>query len=65
LNFLDRFSKNNLIPSLIKILPVGAEFFHVGRQTDNGQKNDEAKSGIFTVFRKHLKIHAQATAARK
>jgi hypothetical protein len=33
LNFLDRISKNNEIPNVMKIRPVGAEF-HVGGQTD-------------------------------
>ena len=28
LDFFDRFSKNTHIPNLMKIRPVGAEFFH-------------------------------------
>jgi hypothetical protein len=34
LNFLEIFSKNTQMLHLIKIRPVGAEFFHAGRRTD-------------------------------
>jgi hypothetical protein len=34
LNLLDRFSKNNQIPNFMKIRPVGAELYHMYRQTD-------------------------------
>ena len=33
-NFLDRFSKNNQIPNLMKIRPVTAELFHADGRKD-------------------------------
>jgi hypothetical protein len=42
-NFLNRVSKNTQISYLIKIRPVGAESFHVGRRTD---RYDEANSRL-------------------
>jgi hypothetical protein len=45
LNILDRFSKNNQIPYIKRIRPVGAELFHayewIYRWTD---RHDEASS---------------------
>ena len=41
LHFLDRFSKSNQIPNLMKIRPVEAELFHAGGEIDrrmNGQR---------------------------
>jgi hypothetical protein len=34
-NFLNRFSKNTQMPNIMKILPVGANFFHADRETDS------------------------------
>ena len=34
LDFLDKFMKNTCILNLTEIRPVGAEFFHTGRQRD-------------------------------
>ena len=39
LNFLDRFSRNNQIPNLMKTRPVGAELFHSDRRTDMTKTN--------------------------
>ena len=49
LNFVDRFSKNPQISNIMKILIMGAELFHAGRQMDgwmDGWTNrpDEANS---------------------
>jgi hypothetical protein len=38
LNFLDRLSKYPQISNFTKICPVGAELFHVKRQTDRHDK---------------------------
>jgi hypothetical protein len=43
LNILDWFSENIQISNLMKILPVGAELFNAGGQTDR-QTRDEANS---------------------
>jgi len=43
--FLDRFSKNTLIPNFMKIRPVGAEIFPCGRT----ERHDEA-DGRFSHF---------------
>jgi hypothetical protein len=34
MKFIDRFLKNNKISNLIKILPMGAELFHVEKLTE-------------------------------
>ena len=34
LNFLDKFSKNNVISNCLKARPTGAELFRADRQTD-------------------------------
>jgi len=41
LNVFDRISENTLIPDFVKTRAVGAELFHVKRQTD---RHDEVGS---------------------
>jgi hypothetical protein len=50
---LDRFSKNTLIPNLMKIRPVGDESFHADRQTDGETDRHDEASNRF--------LHANAT----
>jgi len=38
-DFFDKFSKNTQISNLIKIHPVGGEFFHADWQTDRHNAN--------------------------
>jgi hypothetical protein len=42
LNFLDIFLKSTHIPNLIKIRPVGSDFYHVDRRTE-GQKETQTR----------------------
>ena len=64
MNFLDSVSKKRaVIPNFIKIRPVGAELFHVARQTDmtkltvafrnvaNAPKNAKEKCSQFPAVR--------------
>jgi hypothetical protein len=51
MNFLDRFSKNNKISSLIKIRPVGAELFHADRQTDGQTDGRTDMTKLIAAFR--------------
>jgi hypothetical protein len=51
LNFLQRFSKSINTSNSTKILLVGAELFHVDRQTDMIKL-----SVAFAIFRRHLRI---------
>ena len=45
MNFLDRFSKNNIK----KIRPVEAELFHADRQTDTDRPTDRHRQTHLTV----------------
>jgi len=79
LNFLGGFSKNTQISNLIKICPVGAEFFHtnaqVDRQTDftklilafrnvaNAPKNPPKK--LFTSDKAYIRIHLHFPLAKQ
>jgi len=47
--FLDRFSKNTQIPNFMKIRPLGAELYHVERQTD--------MTKLMAVFRNFANAH--------
>jgi len=55
LEYFNNFSKNTQIENFMKIRPVGAELFHMDRETDRHKK--VIFVGAFAILRKHLKIH--------
>ena len=51
-NFLGRFSKNTQISNFIKILPVGAELFHVKGRTDRYDEANDRFSQFYVERQK-------------
>jgi hypothetical protein len=53
------FEKNIQIPNLIKIRPVGAEFFYADQQTD---RHDRTNISVFAILRSPMKTkHVKAS----
>jgi hypothetical protein len=55
MNFLDGFSKNTQISNFMKILSMGAEFFHAAGRTDM------KLTVAFLIFAKALTVQWQDT----
>jgi len=51
--FLDRFSKNNQILNLIKILQLGADLSHADKRTDGRTERLVESNSRFSKFCQH------------